>query len=118
MFLRPMRLLVAIFACALMLFSSAFPAYAAAKSDPRQGEAQLKTIESKSLDVLEAGGPYDLEKTASEANKGLNEVQGDADADRMQRPSNSRGANPSVEQVIKSNLEKLQNKTGEADSAK
>lgn len=107
--LKPLRFVMIAFTCAVLLFSYAVPAFAAT-SKPTDGEAQLKSIESKSIDVLEAGGPYSLEKTQYEANKGLNEVQGDADIDKMKRPENSQSAPPAVEQVVQKNLEKLQGK--------
>lgn len=113
---RPIRFVVVAFTCALLLFSYASPAAAASlysgkPSSPTQGEAQLKNLESKSLEALEAGGPYSLEKQVAETQgKGLNAAQGDADIDKMSRPSNSQDAAPSVEQTIQKNLEKLQGK--------
>jgi len=113
--LRPVRFLVIAFTCALLLFTQAAPAFAApiysGSSSPTKGEAQLKGIEEKSIEALEAGGPYGLEKEEAETQgKGLNSAQGDADIDKMYRPSNSQDAPPSVEQTIKKSLEKFQGK--------
>ncbi len=110
---RLVRFVLVGFVCALLTFAQALPAYAA-KSKPTQGEAQLKKIEGKSIDILKAGGPTSMKKTIKEANKGLNEVQGDADIDKMNRPSNSRGAAPSIEQKIEQSLETLEGKTEDA----
>jgi hypothetical protein len=112
--LRPFRLLLVAFTFALLLFSQVAPVYAdnipfySSKSSPTKGEDVLKGIEAKSWDVIEAGGPYDMEKTKTEANKGINEVQGDADKDKMYNPATSRNAAPAVEQTVKKNLENLQ----------
>lgn len=112
------RLLFVGFVCALLTFTQVLPAHAA-KSQLTKGEDQLKNIESKSIDILEAGKPTSMEKTIEEANKGLNEVQGDADINKMKRPANSRAASPSIEQKIEQSLEKLESKTeGAVKSAK
>lgn len=106
---RAMRFLFAALVCTLLFCTQAYPAFAAG-SVPTQGESQLKDIEAKSIDVLEAGGPYSLEKTSSIANEGINEVQGGADKDKMKTPENARNAAPSVEQQVKKNLEHLKDK--------
>ena len=114
--LRPVRFLVIAFTCALLFVTQAAPAFAASSmysgiSSPTKGEAQLKRIEEKSYQAIEAQDPYGLEKQEVETQgKGLNAAQGDADVDKMYRPSNSQDAPPSVEQPIKKNLEKLQGK--------
>ncbi|MBD2098641.1 low temperature-induced protein [Trichocoleus sp. FACHB-591] len=114
--LRPVRFLVIAFTCALLLVTQAAPAFAASSmysgsSSPTKGEAQLKGIEEKSYQAIEANDPYGIEKEEVETQgKGLNAAQGDADIDKMYRPSNSQDAAPSVEQTIKKNLEKLQGK--------
>jgi hypothetical protein len=114
--LRPVRFLVVAFTCALLLVAQAAPAFADApiysgSSSPTKGEAQLKGIEAKAYEAIEAPDPYGLEKQEAETQgKGLNAAQGDADIDKMYRPSNSQDAPPSVEQTIKKNLEKLQGK--------
>jgi hypothetical protein len=97
-------LLVAL-VCAVMLFTSASPALAAdggigsSPSRPNQGEAQLKDIIKESQDAIRPENALDSDKVIDRANKGLNEVQEDADAQEMNRPENSRQAKSAAEQV-------------------
>ena len=105
--IRPLRVVVAACVCAFLLFTAAAPAYSANASHPRSGETNLLDIERKSQEaVLE--NPYTLEETQVEANKGLNEIQGDSDIDKMKRPENSTGT--SVEDKIEKALEKVTGK--------
>ena len=105
--IRPLRVVVAACVCAFLLFTAAAPAYSATASNPRSGEANLLDIERKSQEaVLE--NPYTLKETQIEANKGLNEIQGDSDIDKMKRPKNSQGM--SVEDKIEKALEKVTGK--------
>lgn len=108
---RPVRVLLAAFVCALVLFSQAMPAYSSPKSSsPTSGEANLLKIEKEAQEaVLE--DPYSLDKTQKKANEGLNEIQGSADLDKMKRPENSQGTQ-SIEQKVQKALEKV---TGEND---
>ncbi len=105
------------FTCAILLLSTAFPALASGKaarsnmtapSSMTKGEAPLNDIIDKSQDVIQNGVPS-MEDVQKEANKGLNEVQGSADMDKMSRPSNSRKA-VSIEERIKTGLEKAEGK--------
>jgi hypothetical protein len=98
--LYPIRSLVIVFACALLVLSNVLPASAAGtgamgagKSKPTDGTEQLKTIEKRAEDVAKAD-PYDLDMKATQERTqgGLNEVQGAADQDKMHRPSNSQDA--------------------------
>lgn len=110
---RPVRVLISLCVCALLLFSYASPAYSATKggmtgysgtsSKPKQGEENLLEIEKKSQEAV-LSDPYSQEKTMREANKGLNEIQGDADMDKMKRPENTTGVE-SVEQKVEKALE-------------
>jgi len=104
---RPLRFLFAACVCALLVFSYVTPAYSATSS-PTSGEANLLDIERKSQEAV-LKDPYSLKETQAEANKGLNEIQGDSDIDKMKRPENTRGAK-SVEQKIETALEKIQDK--------
>ena len=100
------RFLVVAVACTLLIFSSAFPAFASgAKSNPTEGSARLDNVQRKSEDILKRD-PLDLKETQAEANKGLNEIQGGADANQMSRPSNSRKVESAAEKVEKA-LEKV-----------
>lgn len=96
--LRPLHFLLAIFASTLLFLSSALPA-AASNSNPTKGIDALNKVEQKSKDVLNSP-PRSLEETQAEAQKGINAVQGDADAAKMKRPGNSQNAT-SVEEKIK-----------------
>jgi hypothetical protein len=102
--LRPLRLLVALCACAFLIFANAVPAFAA-KSDPRQGEEQLLGIEAKSQEkALEQ--PSSRAETQAEANAGINEIQGAADKEKMYTPEKSARAG-SVERNVQKSLEKV-----------
>ncbi|NJK49417.1 hypothetical protein HC931_15785 [Candidatus Gracilibacteria bacterium] len=89
------RIIVAAFTCALLFFSSAYPAAAigSQKSDPTQGEANLNDIQ-RMTDTSVPNPPLTLkevqERTQPEKG-GLNEVQGAADLDKMKNPENAKG---------------------------
>lgn len=107
--LRPLRLLVALCVCAFLVLSNAVPAFAAksfaAKSNPTQGEEQLLGIERKSQEkALEQ--PSSRAETQAETNPGLNEIQGEADKEKMYTPEKSAGAG-SVERNVQKSLEKV-----------
>jgi hypothetical protein len=92
--IRPLRVIIAFFACAFLMLSSAYPALAfgTPKSSPTEGEANLTEIERQSEKVLEHGpqSPEDIKKQAPGAGA-LNEIQGTADIDKMKTPENSQG---------------------------
>jgi hypothetical protein len=94
------RFLIVAVTCTLLMFSNAFPAFASgvAKSNPTEGSARLDDVQRKSEDILKRD-PLNLEETQAEANKGLNEIQGSADANSMSRPSNSRKVESAAEKV-------------------
>lgn len=79
-------------------------------SQVTKGEDQLKTIEKKSEDYLKPENTFSPDKIREESNQGLNEVQGSADADKMNRPSNSQDAD-SVEDQLERTLGKIQRNT-------
>lgn len=106
--LRPVRLLLTACVCALLVFSQVMPAYSAPMSKTSDGEANLLDIEGKSQEAV-LKSPYGLEQTQREANKGLNEIQGDSDIDKMKRPENTQGVE-SVEDKIENALEKVTGK--------
>jgi hypothetical protein len=108
--LSPVRFLVVAFTCALLLLSSAFPAFAldSYQSDPTEATTQLLDIQAKTDEAAKAP-PIGLRKTQKETNEGLNEVQGSADIDKQKRPENSQSST-SVEENIKNVLEKVTGK--------
>ncbi len=114
--LRPVRFLLAVCVSALLLFSNAFPASAdpvnptSNQSSPQQGEANLQSIEKEAQKAV-LKDPYSQKETQTKANQGLNEIQGAADADQMNRPENSQDA-ISVEDKSKNFLEAI---TGRKD---
>lgn len=109
--LRLIRFLVAVCVCTLLLFSHPFPAYSApvnptgTQNAPDEGETQLLQIERDAQEAV-IKDPYSRGETQYKANQGLNEIQGSADAEKMNRPENSQGAT-SVEDKVKNVLEKV-----------
>lgn len=107
--LRPMRFLVAVCVSAVVMLSYAFPALSApvnpkaTPSAPQEGQEQLLDVEKQAQEAV-TEKPYSLEQTQAKANKGLNEIQGTGDADKMKRPENAQA--DSVEDKLKNVLEK------------
>lgn len=108
--LRPVRFLIVAVACALIVFSNAYPAAAigSVRSNPSEGEAHLDDIQRKSEEITKRD-PLSLKETQREANKGLNEVQGRSNVQQMNRPSNSRQAT-SMGEKVKDALESVTGK--------
>lgn len=105
---RSLRFIVATFACALMLFSSAYPAAAmgtSPKASPTEGEASLDKVQSKTDETV-VNPPMTLEEVTERSNEGINEVQGAADAQKMKNPANSQQATSFIDEV-KDTLENL-----------
>jgi hypothetical protein len=107
-----LRTIVIVFTCAFIFLTNVVPAFAieSYKSNPREGETQLLETQKLTDEVSRyaPGGP-NLEQTQERANKGLNEVQGDADVDKMKRPENSQQA-VSVEDEVNNLLGKVTGK--------
>lgn len=95
---RLVRTLVAVCFCTLLFVSNAFPAFATTSS-PTKGEEQLLGIEKEAQKAV-LKDPMSLEETQDKTNEGINEVQGDADKDKMLNPSNT-NATSFKEQVEK-----------------
>lgn len=92
---RPVRLIVTVLTTAFMLLTTTVPAFAfgASSSKPTDGTAQLSNIERESQDVAESKvAPGSMKEAQARSQGGINEVQGDADKDKMSRPSNSQNA--------------------------
>ncbi|MEG4345238.1 low temperature-induced protein [Microcoleus sp. A003_D6] len=102
---RLVRTLIAVCFCALMFVSNAFPAFAVTSS-PTKGEDKLLGIEEKAQKVA-GEKPMSLEETQDKASKGPNEVQGDADIDKMKNPSNTSAT--SFEQQVKKAVGNIKN---------
>lgn len=108
--LRPVRFLLAAFVATILFFTYAVPAFAisSSPSDPREGEAPINNIYERSEDALK-GGPPGMEAVSQPANEGLNEIQAEADVDKMNTTENSREAVTAQDQVEKA-LEKITGK--------
>ena len=105
--LRPVRFLIAVFTCALVFFSSAFPAAAITSPTSHPEEATTQLLETQRLtDDISQQAPPGLQQVTEKSNEGLNEVQGAADIDKQKRPGNSQGAT-TVEDEVKGLLEKV-----------
>jgi len=108
---RPVRFLVVAFTCALLLLTNAFPALAigTTKSDPTEATQQLNQIQRKAdeLSTQEPPGLDVYQKNTSGG--GLNEIQGTADIDKMNRPENSQNAT-TVEDKVNDFLDKVTGK--------
>ena len=100
---RLVRSLIAVCFCALMFVSNAFPAFAVTSS-PTKGEDKLLGIEKEAQELV-LKNPMSLEETQEKASKGPNEVQGDADIDKMKNPSNTKAT--SFEQQVKKAVTKI-----------
>lgn len=110
---RPFRFIIVAIATVLMLFSTNLPASAigTSKSSMKSGETQLNTIQ-KETDKLSDKLVNDntaapgMKETQAKTQKGLNAVQGAADANKMYRPSNSKEAT-TVENKVNNFLDNL-----------
>ncbi|MBW4522758.1 MAG: hypothetical protein KME16_24215 [Scytolyngbya sp. HA4215-MV1] len=108
--LRPVRFLLAIAVCAMLLISNVQPAaaFGMPKSSPSEGATQFDKVLDESGRFIESGPPS-MEDVQSGSQKGINEVQKDADADKMKNAQNSQQAT-SVEEQVKHALEKTSTK--------
>lgn len=105
---RLVRALVAVCICAMLFVSSAFPAFAIT-SNPTKGEDKLLGIEKEAQEAVQ-NKPMGLKETQEKASEGPNEVQGDADMDKMKNASNTNAT--SFEQQVKNVVEGI---TGKKD---
>ncbi len=104
---RPVRFLIAAFTCALLFFSSTFPAAAISSPTSHPEEATTQLLETqRQTDNVSQEPPPGLKEVTEKSNEGLNEVQGAADIDKQNRPENSQGAT-TVEDEVKGFLEKV-----------
>ncbi len=93
--LRPLRFVFAALMCVMLLLSTALPAAAigASKSSPNKGAEQLNEIQQNTQELTENNAPSN-KRVIDKSNKGLNEVQGAANAENMNRPfQQPRGCN-------------------------
>lgn len=105
---RLVRAFVAVCFCALLFVSNAFPAFAVTSS-PTKGEDKLLGIEKEAQKVVQ-DNPMSLEETQDKTSKGPNEVQGDADIEKMKNPSNTTAT--SFEQQVKKAVSNIKGDKG------
>jgi hypothetical protein len=105
--LRPLRFLILSLVCTFIISSIALPALAIGsyQTKPTEGTTQLLETQRKTDEVGKSAPPT-LREVQEKSNKGLNEVQGDADIDKMKRPENSQSAT-TVEEEVESLLQKV-----------
>jgi hypothetical protein len=109
---RPVRLIVTVLTTAFMLLTTTVPAFAlgAPSSKLTDGTAQLSNIERESQKIAESkAAPGSMEESEKRAQGGINEIQGDADKDKMSRPSNSQNAT-TIRDEIGQALKKVKNR--------
>jgi DNA polymerase II large subunit len=98
---RLIRGLAIALVCTLFFLVNAYPALAigSSQTNPSEGETRLNATIENAEDAVRPENALSSEKVIERANKGLNEVQVDADADQMNRPENSRKATSAAEEV-------------------
>ncbi|GAX34259.1 hypothetical protein [Nodularia sp. NIES-3585] len=107
---RPVRFVIVASACTLLFLSSVSPAFAISsyQSNPQEGTTQLLETQRRTDEVAKSN-PLKLNEVQEKSNKGLNEVQGDADIDKMKNPENSQSST-SVEENVQNFLDKVTGK--------
>ncbi|MDB9512976.1 low temperature-induced protein [Kamptonema animale CS-326] len=105
---RLVRTLAVFCICAMLFVFNAFPAVAVT-SNPTKGEDKLLGIEKEAQKAV-LKQPMGLEETQDKASAGPNEIQGDADIDKMKNASNTNAT--SFEEQVKNVVENI---TGKKD---
>jgi hypothetical protein len=94
-------------ACAFIFLSTAVPAFAISSYESKPTEATTQLLDTqRQTDKAAKSPPLGLKETQEKTKKGINEVQGDADIDKMKNPSNSQSAT-SVTEEVEGFLEKI-----------
>jgi hypothetical protein len=101
------RLILVAFACTFIFLFNAFPALAISsyQSKPTEGTAKLSETQRLTDEAAQVP-PLGLKETQEKTKRGLNEVQGDADIEKMKTPENSQNAT-SVPEEVEGFLEKI-----------
>ncbi len=96
-----LRTVVIAFACALVLLTSTPAALAnsSTPSRPDEGTAPLNGIYNEAEKSVQPENALNGDKMADRANKGLNEVQKNADTSQMNHPANSGQATAPVDKI-------------------
>lgn len=77
-------------------------------SDPTKGTAQMPGAMKAAEDVASKSSPMSIEEVEERNKNGLNEIQGDADKDKMYK-SNTDKPGPAIVQDIKKAIDKAKN---------
>ncbi|ADI63339.1 hypothetical protein [Trichormus azollae] len=103
----PSTMILVVFTCSFIFLFHALPALAISsyQNDPTEGPTQLLEIQRKT-DEAAKEPPIGMKESQEKTRRGLNEVQGEADFEKMKRPENSQSAN-SVEQEVEGFLEEI-----------
>lgn len=98
---------IVIFTCSFIFLFHAFPALAISsyQNDPTEEPTQLLEIQRKT-DEAAKEPPIGMKESQEKTRRGLNEVQGEADIEKMKRPEDSQSGT-SVEQEVEGFLEKI-----------
>lgn len=99
------RLTLTVLLCGMLFLAFANPVQAENTRDPNS-EVSLNKIQEKT-DRVSRSNPQGIEEVTREAQKGLNEVQGGADKDKMISPDEANGT--TVEEQADSFFKKLVN---------
>ncbi|MEB3213731.1 MAG: hypothetical protein VKL39_20450 [Leptolyngbyaceae bacterium] len=109
--LRKVKVLAIAFLCVAVFVMNASPAFAAfgskSSSHSSEGAAQLDETFQESEKAINRQ-PQSMSEVQSKAQKGPNEIQGDADMEKMRNSSNS-SEDKSVEQQIKDAFDSVAN---------
>jgi hypothetical protein len=99
--LRLLHLILVVFTCAFMYCQVTLPALAITsyQSDPTEGTTQLLETQRRTDEVSRSAPLNRQEVTDANRGRGLNEVQGDADIDKMQNPENSQSSRSFKDEV-------------------
>ncbi len=103
--IRPVRLLVASLMCAVLFFANIGSAQAAnvPKSKPTDGVDRLQKIDDDAYKNIDDPA-MSLEEVQKRSQNGLNEIQGDADKDKMYT---SKSSKPPVAEKLEKALDKI-----------
>lgn len=94
------RVVVIAFVCGLLLFSNTPSAFALWDNNPKQSEETLPNIQDKADQAINSS-PYDLNQSSKKSNQGFNEIQGNADLDKMKHSDEKLPIVRDVEKALK-----------------
>jgi hypothetical protein len=102
-----LKIALASFACGLLLLGATAPAMAfgSNSSNSSQGTAQMNDLQETSNQAVK-DEPRGIQDVQAKAKRGPNEVQGNADLDKLNTPANSQSAT-TIEDQAKNLLDKI-----------